>query len=109
MFCQAEEFANGRTICGRCRLEWATGAAPDAIPACKPKASPPVASAEMTEVLRRVACDVVASQRALVAGRFRVLPHDGEMRRAAVLRAAAELIERVAADATIVERLRREG
>ena len=109
MFCRADEFANGRTICGRCRLEWATGAAPDAIPACKPKAAPPIESAEMTDVLRRAAEDTMASQRALIAGRFRVLPHDGEMRRAAVLRAAAELIERVAADATIVERLRREG
>ena len=78
---------------------------PDAMPACRPKAAPPVASAEMIAVLRAVARDTIASQRALVAGGFRTVPHDGEMRRAVVLRAAAELIERVAGDAAIVERL----
>ena len=103
--CQAEEFSNGRVICPRCRLDWPAGTGPDAMPACRPKAAPPVASAEMIAVLRAVARDTIASQRALVAGAFRTVPHDGEMRRAVVLRAAAELIERVAGDAAIVERL----
>jgi hypothetical protein len=104
MLCQAEDF-DGRTICARCRLEWAAGAA---VPDCKPKAVPPVAAAEMAAVLRASARDIIASQRALIAAKFRLVPHDGEMRRAVALRTAAELIERVAADAAIVERLRRE-
>ena len=109
MLCQAEEFPNGRTLCARCRLDWPTATGPNLVPECKPKAVPAIGAAEMTAALRDVARNTIASQCALIASGCRLVPHDGEMRRAVVLRAAAELIERVAGDATIVERLRREG
>jgi hypothetical protein len=97
--CQALDF-HGHTYCSRCRLDWPTGVA--CSPQCKPKADPPIGLVTMYEGLTSQANRIIDSQQALIAAKARITPDEGEMRRRAVLMAAAQLIERVYRDERIM-------
>lgn len=96
-FCQALDFS-GRMYCARCRLDWPTSAPAAEVPKCKPKADPPIGLTEMSVTLRAEAKRTTDSQQACVAGKFRTEPYAPEMRKAAVMMAAAQLLERVYRD-----------
>lgn len=102
-FCQALDFC-GVTWCGRCRLNWTTGVAN--APKCKAKADPPIGIVEMHGMLMAQAKRVTDSQQACIALKFRTEPYQEEMRLAAVLMAAAQLLERVYKDEQIMELLK---
>ena len=91
--CQADDFA-GTMCCGRCNLSWPTTAKGDDIPLCKDKADPPIKLSEMRDVVEARANDEVFSQIAIVKTGLSAPMHD-RLRRIAVLRAAAMLIEKL--------------
>jgi len=101
--CQALDFS-GTTWCGRCRLNWSTGVS--SAPACKPKADPPIGMTEMYGTLTGEAKRVTDSQDVCIKAKFRTEPDGGEMRKAAVIMAAAQLIERVYRDERIMALLK---
>jgi hypothetical protein len=91
-YCQALDF-HGTMWCGRCKLNWTTGVSN--APKCKPKADPPINIPEMYSTITGQAKNITDSQAALLAAKLRTEPYPGEMRRAAVLTAAGQLLERV--------------
>jgi hypothetical protein len=104
--CGALDFA-GHTYCSRCRLEWPTGLA--AAPACKPKADPPIGIETMYRVLTDQAQYVADSQLAAIEAGFRTRPYEPEMRKHAVLMAAAQLLARIYQDKQIMDLLKGTG
>lgn len=104
--CQAIDF-HGHTYCSRCRSDWPTGTSTS--PACKPKAVPPIGMVTMYEDVVGQANRIIDSQQALIAAKVRITPDEGEMRRHAVLMAAAQLIERIYRDTRIMELLKATG
>jgi hypothetical protein len=106
IFCQAQEFASGRTHCGRCRLDWLGSVqAGERIP-CKSKADPPIGIPHMIATLLQQAKIVTDSQHAAIAAGYRREPYAPELRRAAVIAAAAQLLEKINADERIMEILK---
>ncbi len=103
--CQAQEYA-GRMWCGRCGTSWDVKDESDVAGACKPKAEPPIALAEMEQGARGAALAILGSQHAAVNAGYRREPYMPELRKAAVLMAAAALLERVRGDARIMELLK---
>jgi hypothetical protein len=101
--CQSIDFA-GTTWCGRCRLNWTTGAR-DA-PKCKPKADPPISITMMYEGLLDEANRIADSQHAAIVAGFRTAPEPSHMRRHAVLMATKDLLARIYADKQIMELLK---
>jgi hypothetical protein len=104
--CQSIDFA-GTTWCGRCRLNWTTGAR-DA-PKCKPKADPPIGVPTMYTELVAEAGRITDSQHAAILAQMRTEPYAPEMRRVAVLMAAAELLALIYRDKQIMELLKATG
>jgi hypothetical protein len=102
--CQAENF-NGTMWCGRCRLHW-NAAAPVSGPSCKPLADPPIGLAEMIGCLDDHVREGMASQVALVSSGLRSEPWGPALRKIAVFRAIAVLLERIRNDVDVVKRLR---
>jgi len=93
--------------CGRCDLIWPHDARGDDVPDCKPKADPPLGLTEMRRVVVDEARDIEARQARLVRLGDAARPHIPELRRAAALYALTRLIDDVAGDETILERLRK--
>jgi hypothetical protein len=101
--CQALDFY-GATWCGRCRLNWTTGVSN--APKCKPKADPPIGISEMYTTLTHEAKRLTDSQAVCIAAKFRTEPYQPEMRKAAVMIAAAQLLEQVYRDERIMQLLK---
>ena len=104
--CQAIDFA-GHMWCGRCRLDWL--AAAKNVPGCKPKADPPIGIPTMYEGLTAEAGRIADSQHAAIAAKLRTAPNESEMRRYAVLMAAAQLLAKIHQDKQIMELLKGPG
>jgi|SRR5579883_2243985 hypothetical protein len=103
--CEAELF-QGRMCCGRCGLSWDVDDEGAAAGACKPKADPPIGLAEMEQAVRSQARMLVHSQHAAVSAGYRSAPYMPELRKAAVLMAAAAVLERIAGDPRLVAMLK---
>jgi hypothetical protein len=102
-FCQALDF-DGTTWCGRCRQHWTTGVSNS--PPCKLTADPPIRIPEMVATLTGESQRKTDSQAACIAAKVRTEPYQPEMRKAAVLTAAAQLLDRVQGDKRIMELLK---
>lgn len=104
--CEADNFTH-RMACGRCALTWPITAQGAARPDCRPKGTyKPITLVEMWDVANAVAEDELGSQRALIAAAIREAPDMPTMRKIAVFRALAVLVDRVRNDSEFLERMR---
>lgn len=100
--CHADLYAT-TMVCGRCNQSWPKGGNPKP---CKAKADPAIGFDDMIDTLERQARLMTAGQWALVAAGTRTSPYMPELRKAAVLDAAAQLLARIKGDKKIVELLK---
>jgi hypothetical protein len=103
--CQADNFG-GTLWCGRCRMHWDAGAQGDDIPHCKPKADPPIGLTEMIAALEEHVRDEMTSQVVLVRSGLRAEPWGPALRKTAVFRAVAVVLDQIRDDTDAMKRLR---